>query len=252
MLHFDEIAFGPISSRRLGSSLGVNILPAKGKLCNFDCIYCECGWNRDGKGDGRFPQAEDVRRALSAKLQACAEDAVRIDSITFSGNGEPTLNPDFPEIMDITLELRELYCREAKVSVLSNATTVWNDDVFRALRKADNPIMKIDSPYDRGVMSVNRPSGRYSLEHIVAGLERFEGDFILQTMFLRSPEYDSSDMDNISAWMDIVRRLKPREVMVYTIDRETPQKDLVKFTPAAMEEMVRPLKEEGFNIQVRG
>ena len=112
--------------------------------------------------------------------------------------------------------------------------------------------MEIASPYDRGVMALNRPSGRFSLEHRVVGLERFEVDFILQTMFLRSPEYDSSDMDNISAWMDIVRRLKPREVMVYTIDRETPQKDLVKFAPAAMEEMVRPLKEEGFNIQVRG
>ena len=253
MLHFNDIAFGPIFSRRLGSSLGVNILPAEGKLCNFDCIYCECGWNRDGMAaNRRFPGCTEVRDALSAKLEQCAADGTAIDSITFSGNGEPTLNPEFPQITDVAVELRDRYYPEAKISVLSNATMIDREEVFEALRKTDNPILKIDAPYYDGIASVNRPAPGYSLEKVIAGLKRFNGNFILQTMFLRSPEYDSSEEDNLKRWMDIVRYLSPREVMVYTIDRETPEKDLVKFTAGQMAEMVRPLVEEGFHIQVRG
>lgn len=253
MLHFDEIAFGPIKSRRLGSSLGVNILPVKGKLCNFDCIYCECGWNRDGMTpDRHFPTCEEVREALSAKLSSCLEAGVKIDSITFSGNGEPTLNPEFPEIAEITAELRDRYYPEAKISVLSNATTLLRPRVLEAMKKVDNPILKIDAPDDDGVMKVNRPAGRYSLSDVVSALQSFDGNFILQTMFLKSPDYDSSSQCNLGRWMDIVRKLHPREVMVYTIDRETPQKNLVKFSAADMEEMVRPLLDEGFRIQIRG
>ena len=253
MLHFDEIAFGPIKSRRLGSSLGVNILPVKGKLCNFDCIYCECGWNRDGMTpDRHFPTCEEVRGALSAKLSSCLEAGVEIDSITFSGNGEPTLNPEFPEIAGITAELRDRYYPEAKISVLSNATTLLRPRVLEAMKKVDNPILKIDAPDDDGVMKVNRPAGRYSLSDVVSALQSFDGNFILQTMFLKSPDYDSSSQCNLGRWMDIVRKLHPREVMVYTIDRETPQKNLVKFSAADMEEMVRPLLDEGFRIQIRG
>lgn len=252
MLHFDDIAFGPVFSRRLGSSLGVNILPVKGKLCNFDCIYCECGWNRDGVGDKVFPRTEEVRRALSAKLESCAEAGVKVDSITFSGNGEPTLNPDFPAITDVTLELRDRYYPRARVSVLSNATMAGRPGVFEALRKVDNPILKIDAPDDAGAAAVNRPAGHYSVEDVIRNLERFNGDFVLQTMFLKAPEYDSSSGESLRKWMDIVRRLKPREVMVYTIDRETPQKNLQKFTAGQMEKMVRPLVEEGFMVQVRG
>ena len=142
----EELVFGPIHSRRLGSSLGINLLPTKGKLCNFDCVYCECGWNKDGREDKRLPSADELRQALDAKLNACRQDAVQIDSITFSGDGEPTLNPDFARIIDITLELRDKYFPDAKVSVLSNATRVSRQDVFEALRKVDNPILKIDKP----------------------------------------------------------------------------------------------------------
>ena len=252
MLHFDDIAFGPIFSRRLGSSLGVNILPSKGKLCNFDCIYCECGWNKDGVGDKVFPRTEDVRRALSAKLKSCADAGTPIDSITFSGNGEPTLNPDFPEIVDVTLELRDRYYPDAKVSVLSNATMAGKPEVFAALRKVDNPILKLDAPSDAGVRTVNRPSGHYDLERVISGLERFHGDFVLQTMFLKSPSFDSSESANLTGWMDIVRRLAPREIMVYTLDRETPEKDLAKFGVEEMTALVRPLLDEGFAIQIRG
>ncbi len=252
MLRFDNIVFGPIHSRRLGSSLGINLLPEHGKLCNFDCIYCECGWNRDGLSDRKMPSAEDVAEALERKLQECAANGTAIDSITFSGHGEPTLNPSFPEIMSCTIALRDRYFPKTAVSVLSNATTVNRPGIFRALRMADNAIMKIDASTDGGVMSVNRPVGKYELEKTVSGLMEFHGDFILQTMFLKSPDFDTSSRDNLSGWMDLVRRLKPREIMVYTLDRETPEKDLVKFTVEEMTALVKPLADEGFYVQIRG
>lgn len=252
MLHFNEIVFGPIKSRRLGSSLGINLLPPVGKLCNFDCIYCECGWNEDGHPEGNFPTPEIFREALKSKLEDAGKNQVPIDSITFSGNGEPTLNPYFPQIIDITLELRDIHYPEAKVSVLSNATTVNVPEVFDALSKVDNPIMKIDASSDGRVALVNKPKGGYLLEDILCGLERFEGDFILQTMFLDSPAFSTAEKKNIGKWYEIVRRLRPREIMVYTIDRETPQKNLVKYTVSTMEELVAPLRREGFKIQVRG
>jgi wyosine [tRNA(Phe)-imidazoG37] synthetase (radical SAM superfamily) len=248
----EEIVFGPIHSRRLGSSLGINVLPERGKLCNFDCIYCECGWNCDGRGDKHLPTAGDLRKALEAKLSACSREGIGIDSITFSGDGEPTINPDFPEMIDITVELRDKYYPDARVSVLSNATMVYKDEVFEALRKVDNPILKIDAPTTELARIINRPAPGYSVEAVVEALKRFEGDFVLQTMFLRCEGFDSSSPEVLEGWMGIVRTLRPREVMVYTIDRETPQKDLVKFTPEEMRSLVQPLVDEGFTVQIRG
>ena len=248
----EQLVFGPIRSRRLGSSLGINLLPENGKLCNFDCIYCECGWNKDGLGDHRLPTAGELREALEIKLSECRDSATTIDSITFSGDGEPTLNPDFAEIIDITLALRDKYYPSAKVSVLTNATRLHRDDVFNALRKVDNPILKLDASTTAAARVINHPSGHYEVDEVVKGMERFGGDFIMQTMFLKAPGFDSSAPKGLSGWMDIVRHLHPREIQVYTIDRETPQKDLVKFTPAEMEALVRPLIDEGFNIQIKG
>ena len=244
----EDIVFGPIRSRRLGSSLGINVLPREGKLCNFDCIYCECGWNKDGMGDRHIPSASDLASALEAKLVSCTE---RIDSITFSGDGEPTLNPEFPGMVDVTLALRDKYCPEARVSVLSNATRLGNDEVFGALRKVNNPILKLDAPTDGLARLINKPVGTYHVADVVEGMKRFGGDFVLQTMFLRSPDFDSSSDEVLLPWMDIVRELNPREIMVYTIDRETPQKDLRKFTASEMEALVRPLLTEGYKIQIK-
>lgn len=250
MLHFDDIVFGPIRSRRLGSSLGVNILPSKGKLCNFDCVYCECGWNRDGVSDRKFPSLAEVEEALESKISTLAADGVPVDSITFSGNGEPTVNPDFPEIIDVVLRLRDRFYPSAKVSVLSNATMLDRNEVFEALRKVDNPILKIDAPNDALVTMINKPQGSYSLENVVARMAEFKGDFVLQTMFLRSPDFDLGQ--TVEDWRNIVRRLKPRETMVYTIDRETPDKTLQKYTVEQMTEFVKPLQDEGYVIQIRG
>ena len=252
MLHFDEIVFGPIFSRRLGSSLGVNLLPSKGKLCNFDCIYCECGWNKDGMGDRRFPEFAEIEAALEEKMVMAAADGTRVDSITFSGNGEPTMHPEFPKVIDVTIRLRDRYFPDAKVSVLSNATLLGRPEIADALMRVDNPILKIDASSDALIQKINKPAGTYRLEAVLENLKKFEGRFVLQTMFLKSPYFDTAVPESLNRWMDIVRELKPREVMVYTIDRETPDKSLGKYTVEEMTEMVRPLIEEGYNIQIRG
>lgn len=252
MLHFDDIVFGPIFSRRLGSSLGVNVLPSKGKLCNFDCIYCECGWNADGVAERRFPVLAEVEAALLEKMEGLAAAGTPVDSITFSGNGEPTMNPDFPEIIDVTLKLRDRFFPNAKVSVLSNATLIGRKAVADALKRIDNPILKIDASDDMLISKINKPVGTYKLADVIENLKGFNGDFILQTMFLRSPEFDLSAPDVLAGWLDIVRELKPRQVMVYTIDRETPDKTLGKYTVEEMNRFVQPLVDEGFDVQIRG
>ena len=252
MLRFEDIVFGPVHSRRLGSSLGVNLLPPGGKLCNFDCIYCECGWNRDGQGGGRMPDEASVRAAMQARFPVLAEEGIRVDSITFSGNGEPTLNPDFAAIIDVTVEMRDRYLPDASISVLSNATMTFRPDVLAALKKVDNPILKIDAPTDAGARIVNRPSAGYHVADIVRNLSAFGGDFVLQTMFLRGAGCDPADAGWLGGWMEIVEKLHPREVMVYTIDRETPEKGLEKLSAEEMERLVRPLADKGFNIQIRG
>ena len=248
----EEVVFGPIRSRRLGSSLGINLLPEKGKICTFDCIYCECGWNKDGRNDTKLPSAEKVRNALEVKLQQCKATQTPIDSITFSGDGEPTINPEFPQIIDDTIRLRNQYYPNSKITVLSNATMVHKPEVFDALRKVDNPTMKIDAPTNELVERINHPAPGYDIHRVVEALKQFKGDFILQTMFLKSKDFDSSSPEVLKGWMDIVRLLKPREVMVYTIDRPTPGEGLQKFTVEEMQTLVKPLLNEGFVIQIKG
>lgn len=248
----EETVFGPIYSRRLGSSLGINLLPEKGKICTFDCIYCECGWNKDGLDDKVIPSAAQVRSRLEDKLSQLMLEGVRIDSITFSGDGEPTINPEFPRIIEDTLKLRDIYYPEAKVSVLTNATRVHVPEIFEALRKVDNPILKIDAPTDELIARIDRPAPGYSLARVIEALRGFNGDFVLQTMFLKSEDFDSSSPEVLDGWKAIVRDLKPRQIMVYTIDRPTPQEGLQKFSAEQMRELVSDLIEEGFDISIKG
>ena len=249
----EETVFGPIFSRRLGSSLGINLLPERGKICNFDCIYCECGWNRDGRDDTVLPSAEKVRTDLERMLQKLVAEGTPVDSITFSGDGEPTLNPEFATIIDDTLRLRDQYYPRAKVSVLSNATRVHLPEVFDALRRVDNPIMKIDAPTNELVSKINLPAPGYDLARVIEALRGFGGDFVLQTCMLRSPDFDSASPEVILPLLDIVRQLRPREWMVYTIDRPTPMQGLQKFTPQEMKSLVQPIIDEHLTkVQIKG
>lgn len=265
---YEHIVFGPIKSRRLGNSLGVNLLPQHGKFCSFDCIYCECGWNKDGKNDSTLPTAQEVKTALELKLKEADSKGIAIDTITFSGNGEPTMNPDFPTIIDYTLELRNRLYPSAKVSVLSNASQIGKKEIREALKKVDNPILKIDSAIEQYVEEINRPNKAYSLKNTIKNLKYFHGNFILQTMFLKGNlntnegcdnkshinaySLDCTNEENCNAWRNLVREIKPREIMMYTLDRETPAKNLKKVSIEEMEQIAAPLKEEGFFIQIRG
>ena len=229
---YNDIIFGPIRSRRLGLSLGVNLLPVESKLCSFDCIYCECGWNDEHPGRRRFNSREDVRNMLREVLGRMVGEGTPPDVITFAGNGEPTMHPDFEGVIDDTIALRDELCPAARVSVLSNATQIHREDVRRALQRVDNNILKLDSAFDSTVQLVNKPQGAYTVEHTVELLKLFEGRLILQTMFLRG-EYEGQLLDNtreeeVAAWLRLVEEIAPRQVMVYSLDRDTPCKTLEK------------------------
>lgn len=251
---YDNIIFGPVRSRRLGLSLGVNLLPVESKLCNFDCIYCECGWNEDHVGRRRFNSREDVRDMLRDTLQAMVVKGELPDVITFAGNGEPTMHPDFEPIIEDTIALRDQICPQAKVSVLSNATQIHREDVRRALLKVDNNILKLDSAFDSTVQLINKPQGSYSVARTVELMKLFEGNMILQTMFLRG-EYLSKRVDNttaeeVDAWLDIVAQIKPRQVMIYSLDRDTPCQTLEKVGREELLQIAAKLQARGFNCSV--
>ena len=229
---YDNIIFGPIRSRRLGLSLGVNLLPIESKLCSFDCIYCECGWNDEHPGKRRFNSRDDVREMLAQTLERMVADGTPPDVITFAGNGEPTLHPDFEAIIDDTIAMRDKYCPSAKVSVLSNATQIHREDVRRALLRVDNNILKLDSAFDATVQLMNKPQGKYTIRDTVERLKQFEGNLIVQTMFLRG-EYLGQTVDNtteeeVSAWLDLIKKIAPKQVMVYSLDRDTPCQTITK------------------------
>lgn len=256
-ISFNSIVFGPIHSRRLGTSLGVNLLPSHGKLCSFDCIYCECGWNKDGRADTVLPSKDDVFKALEEGIRNCYDSGIKIDTITFSGNGEPTLHPDFPEIIERTLALRDKYYPESKVSVLSNATFLSRVGVKEAMAKVDNPILKLDSSSDEFARIIDRPqSPDYSISSVIDNLKWFKGDFVLQTMFLRGVvdgrEIDCSDPELVSGWLRMVAELKPRQVMIYTLDRIPPLATLSKISKDELEEIAAPVRELGIEVIVAG
>lgn len=251
---YEAIVFGPIISRRLGRSLGVNLLPQHGKWCNFDCIYCECGWNREHMEDKHLPDANSVKQALEQRLRELAADG--IDTITFSGNGEPTLNPEFPEIIGNTIELRNKYAPNAVISVLSNATRIHIPEIREALMRVDNPILKIDSADESIVESINKPAPGYSLQRVIESMKLFNGKFILQTMFLKGEcdgkALDCTDPQLCRRWRELVLELRPRMVMMYTLDRDTPAQNLQRVSIEEMEEIAAPLRREGIEIQIKG
>lgn len=230
---FDHIIFGPVHSRRLGLSLGINLLPLESKLCSFDCIYCECGWNADHPGQRRFNRREEVAHSLDETLRKMTAAGTPPDVITFAGNGEPTLHPDFEAIIDDTIALRDRLAPTAKVSVLTNATRLDDESVCRALLRVDNPILKLDAAFDATVRRMNRPqSPDYTVRGTVERMKRFDGRMILQTMFLRGV-CDGEPIDNtteqaVAAWLELVREIRPRQVMAYSIDRDTPCRTLGK------------------------
>ena len=238
--------FGPVHSRRLGVSLGINLLPADGKFCTFDCIYCECGFNGDHRPHQKLPTREEVRNALEARLKDMQENGPKPDVLTFAGNGEPTAHPHFAGIIADTLALRDEYFPEAKVSVLSNSTFIHKPEVFDALNKIDNNILKLDTIDDTYINKVDRPTGHYDVQQIIDCMKAFQGNLIVQTLFMKGTfegeNVDNTTDDYVLPWLEMVKEIAPRQVMIYTIDRETPAPDLLKATHEELDrigEMVR-------------
>lgn len=251
---YDNIIFGPVRSRRLGLSLGVNLLPIESKLCSFDCIYCECGWNDEHPGKRRFNAREDVRTMLAETLEKMVAAGTPPDVITFAGNGEPTMHPDFESIIDDTIAMRDRYCPSAKVSVLSNATQIHREDVRRALMRVDNNILKLDSAFDATVQLMNKPQGKYTVQRTVELLKAFEGNLIIQTMFLRG-EYLGQKVDNttdeeVTAWLELVKEIAPKQVMVYSLDRDTPCQTIYKVEKEELREIAARVEALGIACSV--
>lgn len=251
---FDKIIFGPIKSRRLGTSLGVNLLSTDQKLCNFECIYCECGWS--GGSKAHFNKKADVLAILREQLLKMKNNGEKLDVITFAGNGEPTMHPEFASIIDATIDIRNEIYPEAKIAVLSNATMIGREEVREALKRVDRNILKLDSAFDSTVKIINEPNGNYSVAETVDNMKKFEGKLIIQTMFIRG-EYGGNEIDNtinkeVSAWLELVKDIAPEQVMIYTIDRDTPAENLTKVSVDEMKLIAERVKKLGIDCSVSG
>ena len=241
--------FGPVHSRRLGVSLGINLLPADGKFCTFDCIYCECGFNADHRPKLKMPTRQQVAEALEARLQLMQQQGPTPDVLTFAGNGEPTAHPDFHGIIDDTLRLRDRFFPQARVSVLSNATMITKPDVHAALMRVDNNIQKLDTVSLEYIRKVDRPTGHYDLDAIVEALCQFKGHVIIQTMFLHGPGVSNLSDEYVQPWLQTIRKIAPAQVMIYTIDRETPDLTLAKATREELDAIALRVSESGIPCQ---
>ncbi|MBR5332011.1 MAG: radical SAM protein [Muribaculaceae bacterium] len=252
---FHSTIFGPIHSRRLGSSLGVNLSPNDGKICSFDCVYCEAGYNSQGAGTTGLPTREKVAQELEEKLKSMTELGEPLDVITFSGNGEPTIHPQFAEIIDDTIALRDKYFPQVKISVLSNSTRLGDVRVVEALRKVDNNILKLDSAIDDTMRLIDQPaSPSFTCEKVVKQIAQFGGQCVVQTMFLRG-EHDEKRIDNttaqeVEALIEAYKQIDPRQVMIYSIDRKTPEQQLEKVSREELEVIAEQIRAEGFDVMV--
>lgn len=258
MILFDQPVFGPIRSRRLGISLGINLLPIDAKICSYNCVYCECGFNTTMK-EAPIPTREIVADMLEKKLKSMKEANEPLDVITFSGNGEPTLHAKFSEIIDDTIALRDKYYPTAKISVLSNSTRTNRPKVFKALLKVDNNILKFDSAIDRTYHLIDQPVGsdkNRTVRNVIEDLKKFNGDLIVQTMFIRGEnngeKFDNTTDEEVSAWLNALDEIKPKQVMVYSLDRETPVKTLQKVSVDELNTIADKARKRGYTVSVAG
>ena len=254
---FDSIVFGPVKSRRLGVSLGVNLLPSDGKVCSFNCVYCECGLNEERKTKSSFPELEEIREALFSKLAQLKSVGEHIDVITFAGNGEPTLYPRFAEAVDVVIELRDRFFPAAKTSILSNASMLHKPEVVKALLKIDNNIQKLDGADDETVRLLDAPNNPdFSVKTVVGQLKAFDGKVIIQTIFLEGElngcPFSNSTEEKVEAWLRLVKEIAPRQVMIYTIDRPVPTCGLKKVSLKRLREIGEKVKAAGFEVSIAG
>lgn len=253
---FDQLIFGPVKSRRLGVSLGINLLPIDRKVCSFDCIYCECGFNPSATGRAIQPTRAEVATALAQRLTSMQTEGMKPDVITFAGNGEPTLHADFANIIDDTIAIRNTYCPDARIAVLSNASRLKSQQVFDALLKVDDNILKLDSGRQSTIELLDRPNYPFSLLQVVEQMRAFKGQLTIQTMFIRG-ELDGQPFDNTSEadllpWLELLESIKPRQVMIYTIERDTPLESISKVSVEELEAIARRVRPIVADVVVSG
>lgn len=252
---FNSIVFGPVKSRRLGVSLGINLLPTNQKICSFDCIYCECGWT-NSMVTHDYPTLSEVRQSLESKLEEMMETGEMPDVITFAGNGEPTLHPEFPSIIDITIALRDKYCPSAKIAVLSNSTLIHDSSIFNSLLKVDQNILKLDSALPETIEILNQPLFKIEISYLIENLKRFSGHCTIQTLFVkgtfRGKIIDNTTDVEVNAWLKAIQEIKPKDVMIYTIARETPTDTLNKIPLSILHGIAQKVENLGIKTQVSG
>ena len=254
---FDKIIFGPVKSRRLGVSLGINLLPNDSKLCNFDCIYCECGRNASNKTEKNFFHTRStVSFHLYNKLKEMKQNSEPLDVITYAGNGEPTMHPDFAEIIEDTINLRNQFFPKVRIAVLSNSTLIGKKKVFEALKKVDENILKIDSAFLETVKLLNNPPPNFKIEKVIEEMQSFKTELIVQTMFVKG-SFEGKSLDNstekeVLAWIELIKKVNPSRVMIYTIARDTPSPNLIKVPLERLNEIAKLLEKEGIKAQVSG
>lgn len=255
---FENTIIGPIHSRRLGNSLGINLLPLKRKFCTYDCIYCECGWNEETiENKIELPSYEDVRNQLKKRIDELKAEGTVVDSFTFAGNGEPTLHPDFPKVVDLVVEIRNKYYPNAVITLLTNATQLSRPEIYNALLKLDNPVLKLDAGMAAMRNSINKPTAeKYSFDELVNNLILFGNRGIIQTLLLRGSN-DGKIISNVSdedfgEYIELLKKIRPKYVMLYAIDRATPEKDLEKLSVDELETYAQKIRNEGIDVKVYG
>lgn len=252
---FDEIVFGPVTSRRFGVSLGMNLLPVDYKYCTFNCIYCECGWTFKNNAEKiKLPKRDEIKIELDKRLQAIKKEGTAPDNITFAGNGEPTVHPQFAEIIDDTIELRDIYFPKAEITVLSNSTLLHKKSVFEALNKVDNNVLKLDSAITKTFKNLNLPAPGITLDSIVENIKNFDGNQVIQTLFIRGNHngefIDNTSNEEVAAWLKLIEEIKPKYVMLYPIDRDTAAEGLEKVALMEIESIAKKVEEAGIKTKI--
>lgn len=252
---FDEIVFGPVKSRRFGVSLGMNLLPRNYKYCTFNCIYCECGWTfKNNKKRIPLPTRREIRQALEARLITMKNEGSTPDHITFAGNGEPTIHPDFNGIIDDTLEMRNVYFPTTEITVLSNASLLHKKKVFEALGKVDNNVLKLDSVNEETFRRINQPVSTLSLDTVIENIKKFNGNQVVQTLFLRGVHngetIDNTTDEEVDAWIDVLKTIQPKHVMIYPVERDTAAPGIEKIPLKDLEAIARKVEQEGIITKI--
>lgn len=252
---FNEIVFGPVSSRRFGVSLGINLLPDTMKYCSFNCIYCECGLTDNDQDErAKLYSTGSIISALEERFKELHEKGLLPDNITFAGNGEPTMHPGFAEVIDKTVTLRDTYVPQAKITVLSNSTRLGKDTVRLALEKIDHNVLKLDAGSEEMFRAINRPVSPVTLRNIVSELKKFNGKVIIQTLLIRGTcngiPVDNTTESEVTLWLEHLAEIRPSMVMLYSISRATPEEGLVKISSEEMESIAQKVRALDIDVEV--